>query len=506
MEVIELILEFLSVRTVMLIALGTLGGMVIGAVPGLTVTMATALLVSLTYPWAVGDALALIMGVFVGGVYAGSISAILLNIPGAPSAIASTFDGYPMAQEGRAGEAIGIGTTQSFFGLMVSMVILLVAAPVVSRFALGFGAFEYFMLAVFGLTIIGSLTGTSVVKGLLAGALGVFVGFIGMDPMYGVGRFTYDSIHLMAGMHFIPILIGLFGIAEVLTQANSSSIRHVPPAVKNMGITLKKIIKFAPLSIRSGLIGSLIGALPGVGGEIAALVSYDQAKRTVKNPEKPFGQGAHEGLIAPESANNACVGGALIPMLTLGIPGDAVTAIIIGAFYIHGLRPGPLFMTENPDLFWVIVVSAILGGVFLAIFGLAGARFFAKIVSVRREIMIPIIMSICVIGAYSVERNVFHIMIMFGFGVLGFIMRKNSIPVGPMVLGIILGPIADENLRRALRLVDGDVLSLIVQFLTRPVTLVLLLGIIYSLVSNTRLYAAFREWLRQKISKGSAQA
>lgn len=501
MEVLGTIIEFLSFRTIILIALGTLGGMVVGAVPGLTVTMATALLVSLTYPWPVSDALALIMGLFVGGVYAGSISAILVNIPGAPAAIATTFDGYPMAQQGKAGEAIGIGAVQSFFGLVIGLLVLMFAAPVVSRFALGFGVYEFFLLALFGLTIIGSLAGQSLLKGLIAGALGVFVGFIGMDPIYGVGRFTYGNINMLAGMHFIPILIGLFGISEVLTQVSFRSIKTVPASINKMNITLRKIIKYAPISIKSGIIGTLIGALPGVGGEIAALVSYDYAKRTVKNPEVPFGQGAHEGVIAPESANNACIGGALIPMLTLGIPGDAVTAIIIGAFYIHGLRPGPLFMSENPDLFWVIIVSGFLGGVFLATFGILGARFFARIVSIQREMMVPVIMVICVVGAYSVERNVFHIMIMFIFGLIGYIMRRNDYPIGPMVLGIILGPIADASLRRALRLVSGDVMELMTVFFTRPVTLLLILAIAYTLFSNTAQYRICKEWLGAKLKR-----
>ncbi len=501
MDAISIIAEFISLKVIFLIAVGTLGGLLVGSIPGLTVTMATALLVSLTYPWPMDDALALIMGLFVGGVFAGSISAILINIPGAPAAIATTFDGYPMGQKGRAGEAIGIGAVQSFFGLLVSLIILMLAAPIVSRFALGFGAFEYFMLAIFGLTIIGSLTGSSLTKGLMAGALGIFVGFIGMDPMFGVGRFTYGSINLMAGIHFIPVLIGLFGVSEVLIQAGSTSIKKAPPEIKGLGISLVKILKYLPISIKSGLIGTMIGALPGVGGEIAALVAYDYTKRTVKNPEVPFGEGTPEGVIAPESANNACVGGALIPMLTLGIPGDAVTAIIIGAFYIHGLRPGPLFMTENPDMFWVIIISALLGGVFLVLFGLLGARIFARIVLIQKEIMMPIIMVICVVGSYSVQRNPFHILIMFVFGIIGYVMRKNDYSVGPMVLGIILGPIADTSIRRALRLVDGDILELMITFLTRPVTLILVIGIVYTLVSNTKQYKEFTVWLGNKIHK-----
>ncbi len=331
-----------------LIAVGTFSGIYIGAIPGLSVTMAVSILISFTFSWDVNDALCLMVGIFMGGVYGGSRTAILLNIPGAPSAIATAMDGFPMAQRGEAGEAIGITTVMSVLGGFVGIAALAVGAPLIANFALTFQPRDYMLLAILGILLVGSLSGESLAKGVVAGCLGLLIGTVGLDPLTAQERFTFGFVNLWSGISFVAVMIGLFGVSEALGQ-----LRHLDtPAIKQK---IDKIIpsfgvikKYLPLSLQTSTIGVIIGALPGVGGDIAALMAYDYAKRTVRNPEVPFGKGAKEGLVAPETANNAAVGGAFIPMLTLGIPGDAVTAIFIGALFIHGLNPGPMLMIEQP--------------------------------------------------------------------------------------------------------------------------------------------------------------
>jgi putative tricarboxylic transport membrane protein len=329
------------------------------------------------------------VGVFFGGVYGGSRTAILLNIPGAPSAIATAFDGFPLAKRGEAGKAIGITTVVSVLGGFVGILALAIGAPLISDFALLFAPRDYFLLAILGILLVGSLSGESLAKGLFAAALGVTIGMVGLDPMTAEGRFTFGTITLMGGISYVAAMIGFFGVAEALAQLHQLGTAPVKQKVDRIFPAWSSVAKFLPLSLRSSAIGVIIGALPGTGGDIAALMAYDQAKRTVKSPTRPFGQGAYEGLVAPESANNAAIGGAFIPMLTLGIPGDAVTAVIIGALFIHGLKPGPMLMVETPHLFWFTVGNMVLANIFLLIFGLTGVRVFAKIMECPKSILSP---------------------------------------------------------------------------------------------------------------------
>ena len=324
-----------------LTALGTLSGIYVGAIPGLSVTMATSILISFTFKWPVNEALALIAGVFVGGVYGGSRTAILLNIPGAPSAIATALDGYPMAKRGEAGEAIGLTTVMSVIGGFIGIMALALFAPVISDFAILFQSRDYLLLGLIGVLLVGTLSGESFAKGVFSGALGVLIGMVGLDPMTAEGRFTFGSITLMGGIPYVAAMIGFFGVAEALVQLHQLDLKAVKQKIDRIVPRFRDIKKYFWLAIRTSGIGTIIGALPGTGGDIAALLAYDHAKRSTKKPEVPFGKGAKEGLVAPETANNAAVGGAFIPMLTLGIPGDAVTAVIIGALFIHGLKPGP---------------------------------------------------------------------------------------------------------------------------------------------------------------------
>ena len=317
-----------------LTAAGTFAGIYVGAIPGLSVTMATAILISFTFKWEVNDALALIAGIFVGGVYGGSRTAILLNIPGAPSAIATAIEGYPIAQRGEAGQAIGLTTVMSIIGGMVGVLGLALFAPAIADFAIQFNSRDYMLLGLIGILLVGTLSGESFAKGVFAGALGVLIGMVGLDPMTAQGRFTFDTISLLGGIPYIVAMIGFFGAAEAFVQLRNLHLPAVKQSVGNILPRMADIRKYFFVALRASGIGTIIGALPGTGGDIAALLAYDDAKRSTKNPEVPFGQGAKEGLVAPEAANNAAIGGAFIPMLTLGIPGDAVTAVIIGALFI----------------------------------------------------------------------------------------------------------------------------------------------------------------------------
>lgn len=471
----QVLTTMIGVKVIALTALGTFAGIYVGAIPGLSVTMATAILISFTFSWNLLDALAMMVGVYCGGVYGGSRTAILLNIPGAPAAIATAFDGYPLALKGKAGIAIGLTTTQSFIGGLIGVIILAVAAPMVSNFALKFAPRDYLLLAILGLMMVGSLCGESVAKGIFAAALGVLLGMVGMDPFTGQGRFTFGNIGLMVGINYVAAMIGLFGISEAFAQIHNIFAKAIRQEVDKIIPSWNLVLRYSSLTLRSSLIGTFIGALPGTGGDIAALFAYDQAKRTTRKPEVPFGKGAYEGLVAPESANNAAIGGAFIPMLTLGIPGDAVTAILIGALYIHGLKPGPMLMIETPHLFYFLVISLFISNIFLLIFGLTGIRAFAKITELPKHILLPAIILISLVGAYAITNNMEDVWWALGFGFLGYIFKMYDIQVGPIILGIILGPLLDTSYRRAMMTAHNNVWTFFANFFSSPISIALVI-------------------------------
>ena len=481
-----MLLQMLSVidlNFIILVLVGSMGGLLVGAIPGLSVTMATALLVSITFSWSVKSAIAVIMGVYVSGVFAGAVSAILINIPGAPAAVATTLDGFPMAQKGEASEALWAATFQSFIGTIFGLLVLSMVAKPITSIALAFSPLDYFLLALFGLTTVGSLTSKSFIKGLISALLGIMFSLVGMDPIMGSTRFTFGSMNLQAGIALIPVLIGLFGFSEVLTQVGQGTLKAIATRAGRMKIDIKGMLKYLPLSLRSAAIGTIIGALPGAGGPVASLIAYDQARKTVKNPSRPFGEGAVEGIVASEAANNACVGGALIPMLTLAIPGDAVTAVILAAFYVHGLRPGPLLFLETPELFSIILAGGFLGAFMMLLLGVTVVPQLARVVLVPKKILMPVVTVLCVIGAYAVNSSLFEVLLMIIFGFLGFVMRQRNYSVAPMVLGLVLGGIMDSSLRRAINLAEaGD--SIMVSLFMRPISLTLLVLIIISIMSN----------------------
>ncbi len=483
---------------VMLTAAGTFAGIYVGAIPGLSVTMATSILISFTFKWEVNEALALISGVFIGGVYGGSRTAILLNIPGAPSAIASALDGYPMAQQGKAGEAIGLTTLMSVFGGFIGILALALFAPVISGFALMFNSRDYLLLGLIGITLVGTLSGESFAKGAFAGALGVLISMVGLDPMTAEGRFTFGSVTLMGGIPYIAAMIGFFGVAEALVQLRQLDLPAVRQKIGRILPEWSSIKRYFWLALRSSGIGTVIGALPGTGGDIAALLAYDHAKRSTRNPEHPFGRGATEGLVAPESANNAAVGGAHIPMLTLGIPGDAVTAVIIGALFIHGLKPGPLLLIETPHLFWFIVGSLTLANCFLLLFGLTGVRIFTRIVECPKAVMIPLIIVLSAVGTYAIQNNVTHVYWMLLFGLIGYFMKIYGFQVGPVILGVILGPMMDSNYRRAMLGARGDISTFLWNFVSHPITFVLSLALMGILLSQLPWV---QQWRRRRTDR-----
>ncbi|TDO98986.1 tripartite tricarboxylate transporter permease [Marinomonas balearica] len=489
-------MSWLSPELLGLTALGTFLGIYVGAIPGLSVTMAVSILISFTFSWDVNYALCLMVGVYMGGVYGGSRTAILLNIPGAPSAIATALDGYPLAKKGLAGEAIGLSTVMSVVGGFVGIIVLALAAPTVSEFAITFQPRDYMMLGILGIMLVGSLSGNSLARGIFAGALGLLIGTVGLDPMTADERFTFGVIELWDGINPVAVMIGMFGISEALHQLHHMNKAVVKQKIARIIPKWSDIKKYMPLSLQTSFIGVIVGALPGTGGDIAALMAYDHAKRTTKNPKVPFGQGAKEGLIAPEAANNAAVGGAYIPMLTLGIPGDAVTAVFIGALFIHGLNPGPLLLLEQPHMFWFTVGNLTLANIFVLIFGLTGIKLFSKIVECPKGILIPLIFLLSIVGAYAINNAIIDIWWMLAFGVFGYFMRLYGFPVGPVILGVILSSLTDENWRRAILTERGSVSDLFINTLQSPLSATLFSIIVLILVSQTPLWT---KWLKPKL-------
>ncbi len=441
---------------ILYIVLGVAGGMCIGCLPGLTTTMGVALVLPLTFGMDAVQSILLLIGVYVGAVYGGSMAAILLNTPGTPASAATALDGYKMACKGEAGRALGISTTSSFLGGVISCVFLILISPILAKFALKFSAPEFFMLAIFGLCIISSISGKSLLLGLISGTFGILIATIGIDDITGNMRFTFDYMNLFSGINFIPVMIGLFamsqaliGVEEMMKKPKATGeIKHVIPRRSDWGVIIKNSLPF-------GSLGALIGTIPGVGADIASFISYGQAKSMSKTPEK-FGTGVPEAISAPEAANNGVTGGALIPMLTLGVPGDAVAAIMIGALTVQGLQPGPLLFQNDAATVYAIFIGLLIANVCMLVLGLNSVRIFTKVLSVPKAVLIPIIFLLCFVGSYALANNMFDVAVMLFFGVLGYFFQKLEISSSPVILGLILGPMAESNFRRALLMSRGD--------------------------------------------------
>ncbi|MEZ5645532.1 MAG: tripartite tricarboxylate transporter permease [Burkholderiaceae bacterium] len=452
-----------------LLFLGTLVGIVFGAIPGLTATMGVALFLPITYSLGASAGISLLVALYIGGVSGGLISAILLKIPGTPASVATTFDGGPMMEKGEGAKALGVAIFYTFIGTIASTIALIFIAPTLANVALAFGPHEYFAIAVFSLTLIISLSTGSMVKGLFSGLLGFTFSTVGIAPVDAIPRFTLGFTELFAGFDILPVLIGLFAIAEVISIAEQVRTEKGGTVsvvrLKGFGFSIREFFDQGWNAIRSALIGIGIGILPGIGSGTSNIVAYMVAKKQSKYPEK-FGTGVIDGVVASETANNASVGGAMIPLLTLGIPGDTVTAMLLGGFMIHGIQPGPLLFVSQASLVYTIFVGMIMAALITVVVQMYGVRVFVKLLAVPKHILLPIILVLCFVGAFGLGNRVFDIGVVLFFGLLGYGFVKFKVPQTPFIIGLILGPMAETNLRRALMLSDNDWSS----FITSPIS------------------------------------
>jgi len=473
--------EVLSFSTLIMMFFGAIAGIVAAAIPGFTVTMAIVLTLPLTFALPPLQGVSVMLSVYVGGYTGGLISAALLGIPGTPSALATTFDAYPMARKGEPGRALSLGVWASFFGTLISTAVLIVAAPPLAVFAVKLGPWEYFSLIVFALTIVASLVGHSLQRGLISALVGLAIATIGTDPMMGRPRFDMGFDALRAGLPFLVVLIGIYAISQLASEVED------PKSIKTGEKLIKGEIKFNNLSvmrevlmrpvnlIRSSMIGVAIGALPGAGGSIANLIAYDQAKRASKTPEA-FGTGTPEGVIASESGNSATAGGGLIPMISLGIPGSAVDAILLAALMVHGISIGPRLIMDNPDLVYGMFVAMAVSSLMMLLVCVVSMRAFLRVAEVPKWVIVPTVLVCCIVGTFALNNRVSDLSLLIAIGVFGYAMKALDYPLAPLVLAVILGPIAETNLRRAL-MTNND-WSL---FVTRPVSLIFLVAALLSI-------------------------
>jgi putative tricarboxylic transport membrane protein len=461
------IVRFSTPETIAYALLSSLVGVIMGALPGLTATMALALMTTLTLKLQPSQALLILVCTYVGAIYGGSRSAILLNIPGTPASAASCLDGYALARQGMAGRAMGIATSGSVIGTLIGMFFLAFFTPLLGNMALKFGAYEFFWLALFGVLIAGTLTGDDPLKGWIAGIAGLFIAGIGQEPQYGYERFSWGMRDLAGGIQLVPALVGAFGFAELLTAMKN---RQAPVKISPFDTVIPKIsdiTKYWRTILRSGLIGTGVGIVPGVGEDVAAWSSYAAAKRVSKESEQ-FGKGSIEGLMAAETGDNACVPGAIIPVLTLAIPGSAPAAVLMAAMIIHGVKPGPMIMVENPQFVYDVVAMMLFATIGILIYGLVLTKALVQVLRVPQHYIVPVIFVLCAVGSFAIAGRLFDVYVMLAFGILGFVLRGFGYPMAPLVLGIVLGDLLEKNLRRALLLSDGD----LTPFFTRPISAV----------------------------------
>lgn len=452
---------FGSLQVILMTFIGAAGGVLLGAIPGMTATMGVALLIPFSFGMDLIPSVGLLLGIYCGGMYGGSISAILIHAPGTPAAAATLLDGYPMAKKGEAGKALSVAMFSSFCGGIIGALIMTFLSPMVAKVAMKFTSAEMLMLAVFGLSVIISISGKSIAKGLISAFFGMLLCTVGVDPTYSRQRFTFGVKSLKGGLSFIPVLIGLFAIAEVIAgveriiagresaqEKSTEKITRVLPDGKTIKSTWGNILS-------GGIIGTFIGAIPGAGGDIAVFVSYAFNKGISKHPEK-WGTGIPNGVASTESANNGCSGGAMIPLLSLGVPGDSVTAILLGAFIMKGITPGPMMYVSELPTVYKVFAALMLANLCMLVVGCLGVRIFAKIVSLEKKVLYPIILIISLLGAFSINKNVFDVGVCVVFGVIGWLMNKYEFPLSPILLALILGPMCEQNFVRFMDLNGGN--------------------------------------------------
>lgn len=474
-------------------------GIIFGAMPGLTATLGVALLSTLTMNLQTDIAMIALIGVYVGAIYGGCHASILLGIPGTAAAAATALDGYPLAKQGRAGEAIATATVASAIGTLIGLLAILLLVPVLTELALQFTSVEFFLLAIFGILICGTLTSEDMpVKGWIAGLLGLSIAMVGIETIQSYHRFTFGLPELTGGIDIVPVILGGFALPAVIRNLRSPP-DGVPTAVKLSRVFVNWVTLWRQKMLigRSGLIGVYIGIIPGVGEDVAAWSSYAAAKRAAGTDES-FGRGDIRGVIAPEVANNSCIGGAIIPVLTLAVPGSPPAAMLLGAMWLHGVRPGPMLAVENPE--FIAQLAAILGVACFAMaaMGLLLARVSVRVLQLPPAMLNAAVIVLAVLGSWALGLNIFNVYLMFMFGVLVYFLEELGYPVAPMVIGLILGNMADVSLRRALLVSEGSLLP----FVTRPIALILVLLIAFALVARTqvwrRLIASIGRRLRQR--------
>ncbi len=481
----------------LLALLGTVIGIVIGALPGFTPTMGIAVLIPVTYTLEPTAGLVFLGALYCGSMFGGSISAILINTPGTSAAAATAMDGYPMTMKGKAHEALTEAAVASFWGGCISLIALIFLAPPLAKFAFEFGPQERFMMAVFGLTIIASLSVKNVLKGLMMGCVGLLIACIGMDPVLGRSRFTFGQTFLMGGINMIPAVIGLFSVSQVLNNlmneikvADKSSIAQF----KSARVHLRDLVRYPVTYIRSSILGIIIGIIPGTGGDVASYVAHNVGKMFSK--EENFGNGAREGVACCESANNAVTGGTLIPTLTLGVPGNATTAILLGALTIHGLIPGYGLFTTQKNITYPFIAALFIANVIMLLIGLFGAKHFALVTLTPKNVLSACVLMLSIMGSYAIRGNANDVIVMMVFGVVGFFLKTYQYNVVPIVLGLILGPIAEEGLSQALTLNQNSLSLVLGSLFTRPICVVLMIFMVISVA-----YPFYTEWKTSKKEK-----
>lgn len=482
----------MSVCTPMALGLmlcGVVLGIVFGALPGLSATTGIALCLPLTFKLSPVDSIALLIGIYVGGISGSLISAILINVPGTAASVASCFDGHPMAQQGKAGNALGIGLMASFIGTLLSFIALVTIAPTLAQITIKFTPFEYFAIVLFSLTLIGTLISGSVVKGLLAGVTGVLLGCVGVAPGTGTLRFTFNVVELSAGLSQTPGMVGVFALGAQLGIISKGFKAHEDEVqqckLKGFGMPLADWIKQIPNIIRSALLGIGIGILPGIGGGTSNLIAYGVAKSCSKYPEK-FGTGIPDGIVASETSNNASVGGALIPLLTVGIPGDTVTAMLLGALTIQGLTPGPLLFNTNGVFVYGLFTAVLISTIMMIIVEYSGMRAVVKILGAPRYILLPVILVICMAGIFTCNNRVFDLWIMLFFGIIAFIMSRYGFPTAPMILGFILGPYLETYMVRANQLGRGSLMPIFQRPIAMGFLIVMAAFVVFQIYTNVK--------------------
>lgn len=494
MEPLTLGLEYVfNASTLLAIFVGTILGVAVGVLPGLGSVIGITMVLPFTFTMGQIPALALMLGIYCGSVYGGSISAIMINTPGTPQAAATALDGFPMARRGEADLALGWATTASVIGGLFSVGILMIAAPQLAAFSLNFTSIEYFALGVFALICIANVSRGAMAKGLLSGAIGLFLATIGVDHVTGDMRFTFDNFEMTAGISLVPAIVGLFALSEVFMRASKS--RHVKvEVIHQVGFRLPAWADWKPrlgVLLKSCGIGSFVGTLPGTGAATAAFISYSEARRSAPNRDK-LGTGEPDGLVAAESANNAVTGSAMVPTLALGVPGDPVTAVMLGTFVVHGLTPGPRLFTDNLDLVYAVFLMLVAVNVLMFVVGALGAQLFTRALRIPEPLLMTMVVVIAIIGAYGVRGNFLDLIIAFTCGLAGFVLRKNGFPLAPMVIGLVLSQMIENSLRQGLLLTRGSFIA----FFERPIALTLFL-----LTAAMLLWPLWR-WLRGRRSGG----